>query len=102
MIIPSLGQREANRMLAENVGPHLPDREDDERKRNRRRVVTTDEYENAKLLIPMDAQKDDDIPSVMDHAAETFGQISSYPAADRDDLSRDTVHKGAMVSNWHG
>ena len=44
----------------------------------------------------MDAQKDEDIQSVMDHAAETFGQIDfllhSIAFADRDDLSRDTVH----------
>ena len=55
---------------------HLPDREDDERQRNRRRVAQlTDKHENAKFLVPMDAQKDEDIQRVMDHAAETFGQI---------------------------
>src|SRR6056300_1078713 len=75
---------------------HLPDREDDERKRNRRRVAQlTDKYENAKFLIPMDAQKDEDIQSVFAHAAEEFGKIDfllhSIAFADRNDLARDTV-----------
>lgn len=76
---------------------HLPDRPDDERQRNRRRVSQlTDKYENAKFLIPMDAQKDEDIRSVFQHAAETFGKIDfvlhSIAFADRDDLAKDTVH----------
>lgn len=75
---------------------HLPDREDDERKRNRRRVAKlTDQFENAKFLLPMDAQNDDDIRSVFQHAGETFGEIDfllhSIAFADRDDLSRDTI-----------
>lgn len=75
---------------------HLPDRDDDERKRNRRRVaLLTDKYENAKFLVPMDAQKDDDIRSVFEHTAETFGKIDfllhSIAFADRADLGRDTI-----------
>ena len=75
---------------------HLPDRADDERQRNRRRVSQlTDKYENAKFLVPMDAQNDDDIRSVFDHTKEQFGKIDfmlhSIAFADRDDLSRDTV-----------
>lgn len=75
---------------------HLPDREDDERKRNRRRVAKlTDQYENAKFLLPMDAQNDDDIRSVFEHAGESFGKIDfllhSIAFADRADLARDTV-----------
>jgi enoyl-[acyl-carrier protein] reductase I len=75
---------------------HLPDRKDDERQRNRRRVSQlTDKCENAKFLVPMDAQKDTDIRSVFDHTAESFGKIDfllhSIAFADRDDLSRDTV-----------
>jgi enoyl-[acyl-carrier protein] reductase I len=75
---------------------YLPDRPDDERKRNRRRVSQlTDNYENAKFLVPMDAQKDDDIRSVFDHTAETFGKIDfllhSIAFADRNDLARETV-----------
>lgn len=76
---------------------HLPDREDDERKRNRRRVSKlTDKYENAKFLVPMNAQKDEDIRSVFDHTAETFGKIDfllhSIAFADTADLGRDTVY----------
>ncbi len=76
---------------------HLPDREDDARKRNRRRVsLLTDKYENAKFLIPLDAQQDDNIQAVFEHTAETFGKIDfllhSIAFADRNDLSRDTVY----------
>ncbi len=75
---------------------HLPDRPDDERQRNRRRVSQlTDKHENAKFLVPMDAQNDDDIRSVFAKAKEKFGKIDfllhSIAFADRDDLSRDTV-----------
>jgi len=75
---------------------HLPDRPDDERQRNRRRVSQlTDKCPNAAFLIPMDAQSDDDIKSVMATTAEKFGKIDfllhSIAFADRDDLSRDTV-----------
>jgi enoyl-[acyl-carrier protein] reductase I len=75
---------------------HLPDRPDDERQRNRRRVSQlTDNYSNAAFLVPMDAQNDDDIRSVMATTAEKFGKIDfllhSIAFADRDDLSRDTV-----------
>jgi len=75
---------------------HLPDRPDDERQRNRRRVSQlTDNYSNAAFLIPMDAQSDDDIKSVMATTAEKFGKIDfllhSIAFADRNDLSRDTV-----------
>ncbi len=75
---------------------HLPDRPDDERQRNRRRVSQlTDHYPNAAFLIPMDAQSDDDIKSVMATTAEKFGKIDfllhSIAFADREDLSRDTV-----------
>ncbi len=75
---------------------HLPDREDDERKRNRRRVSQlTDKCENAKFLVPMNAQKDGDIRSVFEHTAETFGKIDfllhSIAFADTKDLAGDTV-----------
>lgn len=75
---------------------HLPDRADDERQRNRRRVAQlTDKYENAKFLIPMDAQKDEDIQRAFEHTGEEFGKIDfllhSIAFADRNDLSRDTV-----------
>lgn len=75
---------------------HLPDRADDERQRNRRRVSQlTDHYERAAFLVPMDAQKDEDIRAVMATAAEKFGKIDfllhSIAFADREDLGRDTV-----------
>ena len=48
---------------------HLPDRPDDERQRNRRRVaLLTEKCEAASFLVPMDVSKDEDIKAVMDHA----------------------------------
>jgi enoyl-[acyl-carrier protein] reductase I len=75
---------------------HLPDRADDERQRNRRRVAQlTDKFENAAFLLPMDAQKDEDIGGVFEAAGEQFGKIDfllhSIAFADRQDLARDTV-----------
>ncbi len=75
---------------------HLPDRADDERKKNRRRVSKlTDNYENARFLIPLDVQNDDNIREVMDVTKKEFGKIDfllhSIAFADRDDLSRDTI-----------
>jgi enoyl-[acyl-carrier protein] reductase I len=75
---------------------HLPDRADDERQRNRRRVsLLTDANPNAKFLVPLDVGKDDDIKAVMDRAAAEFGKIDfllhSIAHASLDDLKRDTV-----------
>ncbi len=75
---------------------HLPDRPDDERQRNRRRVQQlTDTQANAKFLVPLDVQQDEDIASVMQTAKEHFGQIDfllhSIAFADRADLGRETV-----------
>jgi enoyl-[acyl-carrier protein] reductase I len=75
---------------------HLPDRADDERKKNRRRVSKlTDRYENAKFLIPLDVQDDENIAQAMETAADQFGKIDfllhSIAFADRDDLTRDTI-----------
>ena len=75
---------------------HLPDRPDDERQRNRRRVSQlTDKYENAKFLIPMDAQDDVQIRSAFDHTAQELGKIDfllhSMAFAARKDLAGDTV-----------
>jgi len=75
---------------------HLPDRPDDERQRNRRRVaLLTDAEPNAKFLVPMDVSKDEDIKAVMDRAAAEFGQLDfvlhSIAHASLDDLKRDTV-----------
>ncbi|MEZ6115249.1 MAG: enoyl-ACP reductase [Pirellulaceae bacterium] len=75
---------------------HLPDRADDERQRNRKRVEKlTSQHANAKFLVPLDVQNDENIKQVMQQTGETFGKIDfllhSVAFADREDLNRDTV-----------
>ena len=75
---------------------HLPDRPDDERQRNRRRVSKlTEKYESAKFLEPLDVSNDDHITAIMAKAKEEFGTIDfllhSIAFASMDDLKRDTV-----------
>ena len=75
---------------------HLPDRPDDERQRNRRRVaMLTDDAPNAKFLIPLDVSNDEQIKQVMDRTAEEFGKIDfllhAIAFASMDDLKRDTI-----------
>jgi enoyl-[acyl-carrier protein] reductase I len=75
---------------------HLPDRPDDERQRNQRRVrLLTEKEASARFLIPMNVQKDEDIAAVVKRAAKEFGKVDfllhSMAFADRDDLKRDTV-----------
>ncbi len=75
---------------------HLPDRPDDERRKNRLRVSKlTDAYENAKFLVPLDVQNDDNVREVMETARQHFGKIDfllhSIAFADREDLSRETI-----------
>ena len=75
---------------------HLPDKPDDPKRKNRRRVSRlTDDYDNARFLVPMNVQQDDDIATVMKTAAETFGKIDfllhSIAFASLDDLRGDTV-----------
>ena len=75
---------------------HLPDRPDDERKRNRRRVAQlTDKADAAKFLVPLDVQNDENIAEVMKTTAEHFGKIDfllhSIAFADREDLNNDTI-----------
>jgi enoyl-[acyl-carrier protein] reductase I len=76
---------------------HLPDKPDDERQRNRRRVTNlTDQHkEKVRFVLPLDVQKDDDIASFMGRAKEEFGQIDfllhSIAFATLDDLKRDTI-----------
>lgn len=75
---------------------HLPDRPDDERQRNRRRVsMLTDPAPNAKFLTPLDVQKDEDIQALAERTAAEFGKIDfllhSIAFASMDDLKRDTV-----------
>jgi enoyl-[acyl-carrier protein] reductase I len=75
---------------------HLPDRPDDERQRNRRRVaMLTDALPSAKFLVPLDVNKDDNIQAVMQTAGKEFGKIDfllhSIAHASMEDLKRDTV-----------
>ena len=75
---------------------HLPDRADDERQRNRRRVSQlTDATPSAKFLVPLDVSKDADIAGVMEETKKTFGKIDfllhSIAHASLEDLKRDTV-----------
>ena len=75
---------------------HLPDRPDDERQRNRARVEKlTKQYDAAKFLVPMDAQKDEDIRSVFEKTEAEFGKIDfllhSIAFADLNDLRNDTI-----------
>jgi enoyl-[acyl-carrier protein] reductase I len=79
---------------------HLPDRPDDERQRNRRRVSqVTDGQPNAKFLLPVDVSvdvsKDEDIQKFVDHAGKEFGKIDfllhSVAFALTDDLAKPTI-----------
>ena len=56
---------------------HLPDRPDDEKQKNRRRVTKcTDQYpDQTKFVVPMNVQDDGDIASVMETAKQEFGEI---------------------------
>jgi len=75
---------------------HLPDRPDDERQRNRRRVaLLTDKEPGAKFLVPLDVTNDEQISATMSRAAEAFGKIDfllhAIAFASLDDLKRDTI-----------
>ncbi|MEO8498052.1 MAG: enoyl-ACP reductase [Planctomycetota bacterium] len=75
---------------------HLPDRPDDDKKKNRRRVSKcTDDYTAAKFLVPLDVCSDENIAAVMKTAADTFGKIDfllhSIAYASLEDLRKDTV-----------
>jgi enoyl-[acyl-carrier protein] reductase I len=75
---------------------HLPDRPDDERQRNRRRVaMLTDNEPNAKFLVPLDVSNDEQIKQVMDRAGEEFGKVDfmlhAIAFASMEDLKRDTI-----------
>lgn len=75
---------------------HLPDRPDDDRQRNRRRVAQLVEGQpRAEFLMPLDVSKDDDLARLASAAAERFGSIDfvlhSIAYAKMDDLKVDTV-----------
>jgi enoyl-[acyl-carrier protein] reductase I len=76
---------------------HLPDKPDDEKKKNRMRVEKcTQEYPSqAKFLHPLDVQKDEDIAAIMAKAKAEFGSIDfllhSIAFASLDDLKKETI-----------
>jgi enoyl-[acyl-carrier protein] reductase I len=76
---------------------HLPDRPDDEKKKNRLRVSKCIEgyASQTAFLHPLDVQDDSQIKHFMDLAAKELGQLDfllhSIAFADREDLSRSTV-----------
>ena len=89
------------KFIMENGGQcgfsHLPDRPDDERLRNRRRVsqLTDKHPESVAFLEPLDVQQDEQIAAFMKTTEEKLGKIDfllhSIAFADRNDLSRDTI-----------
>ncbi len=76
---------------------HLPDRPDDERQRNRRRVEKClDGYDDkVAFLMPLNVQEDGQITAFMQKAEQELGKIDfllhSIAFADREDLKRDTI-----------
>ena len=76
---------------------HLPDKPDDERQRNRRRVAQlTDPEPNAKFLVPMDVSNDEQIAAVMTRARDEFGTLDflvhSIAYAPMEDLKGETTN----------
>ena len=75
---------------------HLPDRADDDKQKNRRRVAKcVDPYEQSAFLVPVNVQDDEDIRRLRNTAQEKLGKIDfllhSIAFADRADLQRETV-----------
>ena len=89
----------AKQLLAEGATcgfSHLPDRPDDDRQRNRRRVAQlTDTEAGAKFLAPLDVSKDADIAAFMECAGSELGKIDfllhSIAFANTDDLAKPTI-----------
>ncbi|MBX3419496.1 MAG: enoyl-ACP reductase [Pirellulaceae bacterium] len=75
---------------------HLPDKPDDDKQKNRRRVEKCIQgIDGAKFLVPLDVQDDEQIRNVMKTAEEHFGKIDfllhSIAYADRTDLQNETI-----------
>jgi enoyl-[acyl-carrier protein] reductase I len=76
---------------------HLPDKPDDDKRKNERRVAKCLEgwEQQAKFLVPLNVQDDANIAQVMERAKEEFGKIDfllhSIAYADLNDLRRDTI-----------
>ena len=90
----------AKKVMAEGAScgfTHLPDKPDDARKKNRRRVEKClgEDNSQAKFLVPLDVQSDEQIGQVISRAKEEFGSIDfllhSIAFADRADLGKDTI-----------
>jgi len=75
---------------------HLPDKPDDQRRKNYRRVAKlTDSIDAARFLVPVDVCRDEDIAAAVSQAADTFGKLDfvlhSVAYALLDDLKKDTI-----------
>jgi enoyl-[acyl-carrier protein] reductase I len=76
---------------------HLPDKPEDDKKKNHRRVAKcTEQYpDQTKFLVPLNVQDDENIKAVMQKAKDEFGQIDfllhSIAFATLEDLNRDTI-----------
>lgn len=76
---------------------HLPDKPEDDKKKNHRRVAKcTEQYpEQTKFLVPLNVQDDENIRAVMQKSKDEFGQIDfllhSIAFATLEDLNRDTI-----------
>lgn len=75
---------------------HLPDKPDDEKKKNRRRVEKCiNGNDKAKFLVPLDVQNDDNIAAVIATAKDELGSLDfllhSVAFAKIDDLRSDTI-----------
>ena len=84
---------------------HLPDRPDDERQRNRRRVsLLTDNQAERQVLGAAGREQRRDIKALMDQAGNEFGKIDfllhSIAFATLDDLKRRPSRPAATASSW--
>lgn len=89
----------AERVMAEGGEcgfTHMPDKPDDERKKNEGRVrKLIDDQPNAKFLMPMDVTVDEHIDAVAAKCKEEFGEMDfllhSIAFAPPEDLKKDTI-----------
>ena len=105
----------ADRVMAEGGDcgfTHMPDKPDDERKKNEGRVrKLIDGNPRAKFLVPMDVTVDEHVDAVAARCASEFGKIDfllhSIAFAPPEDLKKDTVDtsregfKHAMAISVH-
>ena len=74
---------------------HLPDKPEDERKKNRRRVESlTEKYpNNAKFLTPLDVQRDEDITRVIATVPKISGNTPPSVFTLRGSAVRNSHHR---------